>query len=94
MLVVAAVLGLAGLCLSGEPVLLQPSLDLEMPGARPAAPDSYLCSAFDVTALSRAANNMTALHVTGFVPHAEANRAHHMLLYSCDTPIQQPGQVR
>merc|ERR1719209_2193917 len=39
--------------------------------------------------------NMTGgtepVHVTGFVPHAEANRAHHMLLYACSMPMSEPG---
>merc|ERR1719278_1254843 len=39
--------------------------------------------------------NMTGgtepVHVTGFVPHAEANRAHHMLLYACPMPMSEPG---
>merc|ERR1719225_1028388 len=39
--------------------------------------------------------NMTGgtepVHVTGFVPHAEANRAHHMLLYACSMPMSEPS---
>merc|ERR1719220_2604145 len=39
--------------------------------------------------------NMTGgtepVHVTGFVPHAEANRGHHMLLYACPMPMSEPG---
>ena len=29
----------------------------------------------------------------GFVPDADANRAHHMLLYTCNQPNEQPGKV-
>ena len=29
----------------------------------------------------------------GFVPDADANRAHHMLLYACNDPIEKPGKV-
>ena len=81
---------LCGLALSGEP---EPDtslseLRLVMPGAEPSREDDYLCSAFDVMALSGAADNKTELHVTGFKPGAEAEKAHHMLLYTCcSTPV-------
>ena len=79
----------AGVARAGEP---SPSssttLDLVMPGARPAVNDAYICASFDMV-------NMTGgtepVHVTGFVPHAEANRAHHMLLYACSMPMSEPG---
>ena len=79
----------AGVARAGEP---SPSssttLDLVMPGARPAVNDAYICASFDMV-------NMTGgtepVHVTGFVPHAEANRAHHMLLYACPMPMSEPG---
>jgi len=84
------------LSLGGEPLRPATSasaLNLVMPGAQPKMDDSYLCSSFDVTKLSQAADPMSELHVTGFVPNADANKAHHMLLYSCDRPNQQPGVV-
>ena len=84
-----------GVSRAGEPVRSgdHPTLDLVMPGARPSRDDDYLCSAFDVTALSQAADNKTVLHVTGFMPNANANKAHHMLLYTCDKPFKPPGEV-
>lgn len=87
---------LVGLSMAGEPLKpasSSPSLDLVMPGARPTMDDSYLCSSFDVTALSQATDTQSELHVTGFIPKADAHKAHHMLLYSCNQPNQQPGVV-
>jgi hypothetical protein len=80
-------------------------MDLVMPGARPLTDDSYICSSFDVSNMTGGGSTVSSLelpchfischqvHVTGFVPHAKANRAHHMLLYSCGEPNQQPGVV-
>jgi len=85
-----------GLCLAGEPTkqaTTSPTLDLVMPGAKPSMDDDYLCSAFDVSLLSGADDKMSEVYVTGFVPSADANKAHHMLLYSCDQPLRQPGEV-
>ena len=86
---------LCGLALSGEPYpeKSQSELRLVMPGAEPSREDDYLCSAFDVMALSGAADNKTELHVTGFNPGADADKAHHMLLYTCDEPLKPPGEV-
>jgi len=86
---------LVGLSMAGEPTMTStsPSLDLVMPGAKPNMDDSYLCSSFDVTKLSQATDTKSELHVTGFVPKADAHKAHHMLLYSCDEPNEQPGVV-
>jgi len=85
---------LVGFSLAGEPITsTSPSLDLVMPGAKPSMDDSYLCSSFDVTTLSKATNTNSELHVTGFFPKADAHKAHHMLLYSCDEPNEQPGVV-
>merc|ERR1719427_1286763 len=84
---------LVGLSMAGEPKITTPSLDLLMPGAKPNLNDSYLCSSFDVTKLSQATDTMSELYVTGFVPKADAHKAHHMLLYSCDDPNEKPGIV-
>ena len=92
-LVVSLVTALLGVSMAGEPAKKAASLDLVMPGAAPSRDDDYLCSAFDVRALSGEADNSTVLHVTGFVPTADANKAHHMLLYSCNEPVQPPGSV-
>jgi len=92
----ALLLVVVGLCLAGEPTnhaTTSPTLDLVMPGARPSMDDDYLCSSFDVSELSGAGDKMSDVFVTGFVPNADANKAHHMLLYSCDQPLKQPGVV-
>ena len=92
----ALVTVLVGVSLAGEPVHSGAggaSLDLMMPGARPSRDDDYLCSAFDVRALTQEADNSTVLHVTGFTPNADANKAHHMLLYACSEPNEPPGTV-
>ena len=31
--------------------------------------------------------------ILGFIPKADASRAHHMLLYACSEPLQEPGTV-
>ena len=93
---VMVVMLMVGISMAGEPIKSSstpPSLDLMMPGAKPSRNDDYLCSSFDVMELSQAADNTSELHVTGFIPTADANKAHHMLLYSCDAPMQPPGQV-
>ena len=83
-----------GLAMTGEPEpQSQSELKLVMPGAQPSRSDDYLCSAFDVMSLSGAADNKSELHVTGFRPGADADKAHHMLLYTCDEPLAPPGQV-
>ena len=87
---------LVGVSLAGEPVHSGAggaSLDLMMPGAQPSRDDDYLCSAFDVRALTQEADNSTILHVTGFTPNADANKAHHMLLYTCNNPVELPGRA-
>ena len=89
----ALVTVLVGVSMAGEPVHKGPSLDLVMPGAQPSRNDDYLCSAFDVKALSQEADNSTVLHVTGFAPNADANKAHHMLLYTCNNPVEMPGKA-
>ena len=67
------------------------SLDLLMPGAKPAYSDSYLCSSFDVTDLAKITEK--PIHVTGFMPRADALNAHHMLLFTCSTPKELPGNA-
>ena len=94
----ALLLVVVGLCLAGEPTkqaTTSPTLDLVMPGARPSMDDDYLCSAFDVSELSGTGDKMSDVFVTGFVPIADANKAHHMLLSSsqalCTTAYIMPS---
>ena len=85
-LAVGLVVLVAGLAKAGEPS--SSTLDLVMPGARPTVNDAYICASFDVSNMT---GGMEPVHVTGFVPHAKANKAHHMLLYACSMPMSQPG---
>ena len=85
---VGLVMLVAGLAKAGEPSSSFPTIDLVMPGARPTVNDAYICASFDVSNMT---GGMEPVHVTGFVPHAKANRAHHMLLYACSMPMSQPG---
>ena len=87
-LAVGLVVLVAGLAKAGEPSPTSPTLDLVMPGARPTVNDAYICASFDVSNMT---GGMEPVHVTGFVPHAKANKAHHMLLYACSMPMSEPG---
>ncbi len=53
-------------------------LDVLMPGAVTTGPDVYLCTAVPV--------NRARTFVTGFVPVASMNTAHHIILSSCSVP--------
>jgi len=95
MLLLLLTFGLAG---AGEPDSAVTSLssstdklmNLKMPGARPETDDSYMCSAFEVPRMT--GTNQSA-YVTGFIPSADADRAHHMLLYACNEPMEEEGKV-
>jgi len=97
MLVLLLLVGLVG---AGEPSLngqsspglnsVGDTIDLVMPGARPKVDDSYICSGFDVPLMT---GTNDSVYVTGFMPDADANRAHHMLLYSCSEPLEHPGKT-
>lgn len=54
------------------------SVDLLMPGVQPQTPDTYLCRSLNVAQLK--------LYITGFIPNANKDIAHHILLYGCDKP--------
>jgi hypothetical protein len=92
------VLVMTSLAVAGEPpkdhlsnsIGTKDQLDLVMPGARPETDDSYLCSSFEVEKMT---GSKDSVHITGFVPDADANRAHHMLLYTCNKPNKLPGTV-
>uniref|UniRef100_A0A0B7AQ08 peptidylglycine monooxygenase n=1 Tax=Arion vulgaris TaxID=1028688 RepID=A0A0B7AQ08_9EUPU len=60
-------------------------INLLMPKVRPQEPDIYLCKAMEVEDAHR--------YITGFVPNADSNIAHHMLLYGCSMPGAPPGEV-
>ncbi|XP_068561854.1 peptidyl-glycine alpha-amidating monooxygenase B isoform X2 [Cebidichthys violaceus] len=56
------------------------SLDIRMPGVVPTGSDTYLCTAFSLPT-SRDA------YVVDFIPHANMDTVHHMLLFGCQTPV-------
>ncbi|XP_013085503.2 peptidylglycine alpha-hydroxylating monooxygenase-like [Biomphalaria glabrata] len=53
-------------------------VELRMPQVQPQEPDTYLCKAMEV--------KDAHTYLTGFVPHADAMIAHHILLYGCSVP--------
>ena len=55
------------------------SFPLLMPNAKPAQPETYLCTTI------RLDRNQTH-YITGFSPKAEMGTAHHMLVYGCEEP--------
>ena len=57
---------------------------MSMPNVTTSTPDGYLCTAFDIRTVSN-----TPIYVTGFHPDAEALKAHHMLLHTCNVPYKQ-----
>ncbi|KAL8606904.1 hypothetical protein ACOMHN_048700 [Nucella lapillus] len=63
-------------CVSAAPATK--SVDLLMPEVEPKKPDTYLCRSMDVNELKP--------YITGFIPNANKDIAHHMLLYGCDEP--------
>ncbi|XP_061555034.1 peptidyl-glycine alpha-amidating monooxygenase A isoform X1 [Phycodurus eques] len=56
------------------------SMDLRMPGVTPAESDTYLCMAFPVP-------TSHAAYVVDFIPRANMNTVHHMLLFGCMNPV-------
>ena len=57
---------------------------MAMPNVTTSKPDQYLCTAFDLRLASK-----SPMYVTGFHPDAEALKAHHMLLHTCNVPYKQ-----
>uniref|UniRef100_A0A8C5HS14 Peptidylglycine alpha-amidating monooxygenase n=1 Tax=Gouania willdenowi TaxID=441366 RepID=A0A8C5HS14_GOUWI len=55
------------------------SVDLRMPGVIPATSDTYLCMASPVPTGRDA-------YIVDFIPHANMNTVHHMLLFGCRIP--------
>ncbi|XP_061656865.1 peptidyl-glycine alpha-amidating monooxygenase A [Syngnathoides biaculeatus] len=56
------------------------SMDLRMPGVIPAESDTYLCMAFPVP-------TSHAAYIVDFIPLANMNTVHHMLLFGCMNPV-------
>ena len=57
-------------------------LDVFMPGARTSEPDTYLCTTLEL--------KQARAYITGFIPVATMNTAHHVLMYSCEEPGLSP----
>ena len=70
----------------GEPPLNNKNdvFKMAMPNVTTSAPDTYLCIAFNLRK-----NSERPIYVTGFLPDAEASKAHHMLLHKCNVPYNQ-----
>ncbi|XP_056146473.1 peptidylglycine alpha-amidating monooxygenase isoform X2 [Lampris incognitus] len=75
-------------CMARQPVVVKNSynfsLDIRMPGVVPTGSDMYVCMAVPVPA-------STDLYIVDFVPHANMETAHHMLLYGCQRPVSTSG---
>jgi hypothetical protein len=67
------------------------SFTVELPGAVPKGKDSYICSGFKIEETVGADN---PIFMTKFEPvNAEADRAHHMILYLCDSASAGKGKT-
>ncbi|ODN03814.1 Peptidyl-glycine alpha-amidating monooxygenase B [Orchesella cincta] len=64
-------------CTLREGVEAEHSLDIAMPDVRPTKDDHYLCTALNIEAYG-------TQYVHSFEPNSNADRAHHMLLFTCD----------
>jgi hypothetical protein len=40
-----------------------------------------------------ATSDFHSVSLAGFTPNADADKAHHMLLYGCEQPLKPPGEV-
>ncbi|XP_064608312.1 peptidylglycine alpha-hydroxylating monooxygenase-like [Liolophura sinensis] len=82
LLYVLAILQVACWTLTSSKAVTLPTkktnIELLMPDVQPKVPDTYLCHSIKM--------NKTATYITGFVPHAQMETAHHMLLYGCSEP--------
>ena len=70
---------------AGEPPSIggKNELKISMPNVTTSGEDGYVCTAFDITTVSN-----VPIYATGFHPETSADRAHHMLLFTCNTPVQ------
>ncbi|XP_067666330.1 probable peptidylglycine alpha-hydroxylating monooxygenase 1 isoform X3 [Haliotis asinina] len=78
LLVVNLVLGLCMGGLAAPAPDTSKQIDLLMPHVQPKVPDTYLCHGMKL--------NSSETYITGFIPNANMNIAHHMLLYGCTDP--------
>uniref|UniRef100_H3CNS3 Peptidylglycine alpha-amidating monooxygenase n=1 Tax=Tetraodon nigroviridis TaxID=99883 RepID=H3CNS3_TETNG len=60
------------------------SMDLRMPGVTPAGSDNYLCIAHPVPSGGDS-------YIVDFLPHANMDTVHHMLLFGCRKPFSPSG---
>ncbi|XP_046357220.1 probable peptidylglycine alpha-hydroxylating monooxygenase 1 isoform X1 [Haliotis rufescens] len=78
LVVISLVLGLCVGAFSAPAPDTPKQIDLLMPHVQPKVPDTYLCHGMKL--------NSSATYITGFIPNANMNIAHHMLLYGCTSP--------
>jgi len=60
------------------------TIDISMKDNQPTQMDTYSC-------LPMKLDTDKSLYLTGFVPHADAKVAHHILIYGCEEPGQEQG---
>ena len=60
-----------------------------MPGALPEADDAYLCSSFKVKDWIET----DTVFINKFHVKTTAKKVHHMLIYACDSPPENPGKI-
>ncbi|XP_068190058.1 peptidyl-glycine alpha-amidating monooxygenase B isoform X2 [Antennarius striatus] len=68
---------------SRQPVLTDShnlSVDIRMPGVVPTGSDTYLCTAAPVP-------TSRDTYIVDFIPHANMETVHHMILFGCKTPV-------
>ncbi|KAK7501583.1 hypothetical protein BaRGS_00007014 [Batillaria attramentaria] len=79
MLLIGITLLLLGGCVSGAPQTTKAfSFDFLMPEVQPKQPDTYLCHGLDA--------GDEDVYITEFLPKANKDVAHHILLYGCEEP--------
>ncbi|GFO46325.1 peptidylglycine alpha-hydroxylating monooxygenase-like [Plakobranchus ocellatus] len=71
--------------LGHPPPWKEQQINMLMPGVKPTVPDTYLCKSVKME------DDHT--YITGFIPNADANIAHHVLLYGCEEPGAEPGRI-
>ncbi|KAM9306556.1 peptidyl-glycine alpha-amidating monooxygenase B [Pholidichthys leucotaenia] len=67
-----------------QPAITNPddfSVDIRMPGVISTASDTYLCMSFHVPTWQDA-------YIVDFIPHANMDTVHHMLLFGCQMPVK------
>ncbi|XP_059165122.1 probable peptidylglycine alpha-hydroxylating monooxygenase 1 [Physella acuta] len=74
-----------GVAVAAPPPNAVTEISFLMPQVQPQDPDTYLCKAMKVEEAHK--------YITGFVPTANANIAHHILLYGCEYPGGDPESI-